>query len=177
MTTEPLTRERIVDEAIALVDVGGPTALSMRKLAAQLGRSTMSTYHHVADKRELVDGIAERIMAELAQPDPDAPWDAALRDMAHSFRDLTRRHPHVFELLLTGPRPGALMQTAAGVVGRLESAGFSPQDAIGTFRIMVRYLLGVALIEADSPTGPARLDAMFADDLDTILAGIHARRD
>ena len=48
----------------------------MRKLAAQLGRSTMSTYHHVADKRELVDGIAERIMAELAQPDPDAPWDA-----------------------------------------------------------------------------------------------------
>ena len=48
-------------------------------------------------------------MAELARPDPDAPWDVALRDLANSFRDLTRRHPRVFELLLTGPRPEALL--------------------------------------------------------------------
>src|SRR6516165_10640034 len=70
MPTVPLTRERIVDEAIALIDAEGANALSMRRLAVRLGTSTMSTYHHIPDKQALRDAIAERLMADLAEPDP-----------------------------------------------------------------------------------------------------------
>jgi AcrR family transcriptional regulator len=82
MPTIPLTRDRIVEEAIALVDEEGAAALSMRRLAARLGTSTMSTYHHLPDKQALREAIAVRIMSELAEPAPDTSWDEALREMA-----------------------------------------------------------------------------------------------
>ena len=70
-TQLPLTRDRIVEEAMALVDEEGPDALSMRRLAVRLGTSTMSTYHHLPDKRSLLEAIAEQVMAELETPDDD----------------------------------------------------------------------------------------------------------
>jgi len=182
-TTTDLSRARIVDEAIALLDDEGASALSMRRLATRLGTSTMATYHHVADKDDLIDAIAERIMSELAVPSPDAPWDDAIRTMAWSFRDLGLAHPAAFRLLLGGNSPAALIRTADEVVARLVHAGFDPGAALITFRTFVRYLIGSTLIEADlfgggvrSPTERARDTEQFRFGLETLITGIRAAR-
>ena len=67
-----LSRERIVEEALALLDEEGEEALSMRRLAQRLGASTMSTYHHVSDKETLLDLVTDRVMSELRLPSHDA---------------------------------------------------------------------------------------------------------
>src|SRR4051794_21669953 len=70
-----LTRERVVRAAIAIADVEGLDALSMRGVAARLGTSTMSTYRHVANKEELVVLMADAVYGELGYPPPHpAGW-------------------------------------------------------------------------------------------------------
>ena len=170
----PLTPERIVEEAIALLDAEGPEALSMRRLAARLGTSTMSTYHHVPDKRALIEAIAERIMSELEQPSDDVRWDEAVRRMATSFRALTQAHPAVFRVLLSGERPTALVRTADDVVHRLEAAGFEHEVAVMTFRTLIRYLIGSTVLEADSPLHRDHQDDTFRHRLEVIIAGVEA---
>ena len=167
----PLTRDRIVDEAIALVDAEGASALSMRRLAARLGTSTMSTYHHLPDKQALREAIASSVMAGLVEPHPDTPWDDALRQLAASFRALTLAHPAVFQLLLDSPRPAALGAAAESAVRRLIAAGFTPEQAILVFRTFIRYLLGVIVIEADIAPDREHDDA-FAFGIETLLRGI-----
>ena len=175
MPTVPLTRERIVDEAIALIDAEGANALSMRRLAVRLGTSTMSTYHHIPDKQALRDAIAERLMADLAEPDPALPWQEALRELAWSFRSLTLAHPAVFQVLLDTPRPAALGAAAESAIKRLVDGGFSSEQAVLVFRTFIRYLLGVVVIEADEPPDDAH-DRAFAYGIDTLLKGIDPPR-
>jgi AcrR family transcriptional regulator len=175
-TRQQLSRARIVDEAVALLDNEGTKALSMRRLAAQLGCGTMSIYHHVPDKAALGEAIAERLMDDLARPATDEAWDDAIRTMAGSFRQLTRQHPDAFQLLLSGPRPAALVRIADDVVERLISAGFSEAAAQTAFRSLIRYLLGTVLVEHDARAETADLDKVFGDGLDLMLAGIAASR-
>ena len=165
-----------MDEAIALLDAEGPEALSMRRLATRLGVSTMSTYHHVAGKADLVDGIAERIMGAMEVPPATAPWDAAVSTMARSFRQLTWQHPSAFRVLLGRERPAALVRTEDDVVARLVAAGFEPAEALTTFRILVRFLLGSVMVEATPRRTRAELDATFEQGLEVLLAGVAARR-
>ncbi len=168
----PLTRDRIVDEAMALVAEEGPDALSMRRLAVRLGTSTMSTYHHLPDKSSLLEAIAEQVMAELENPDDDAPWDDVLRQMSWSFRALTRRHRNVFQLLLAGSRPEALLRTAEEVIARLIAAGFSTERALLVFRSFIRYLLGVTMVESGTVVDTPGLEESFHFGIETLIAGI-----
>ena len=66
----PLSRERVLEAAVALADEGGIDALSMRKLADQLGVKAMSLYNHVANKDDLLDGIVDAVWGEISLPDP-----------------------------------------------------------------------------------------------------------
>src|SRR6266496_4171516 len=90
---KPLSRERILDTALALVDEEGIEALSMRKLGQALGYEAMSLYNHVANKDDLLDGILDLVLAESEPPSPVGDWDAAIRESAISVHDALRRHP------------------------------------------------------------------------------------
>ena len=173
-TALPLTRGRIVEEAIALLDDEGAESLSMRRLAARLGTSTMSTYHHVPDKAALVEAVAEAVMTNLEQPAEDVPWEDAVRRMSRSFRSLTLEHPAAFRVMLAGERPAALTRTAARVVSRLEASGFAAADALIAFRVLMRYLLGSTMVESDSHMAPAALQRTFDFGLESMIAGIAA---
>lgn len=159
-----------------MLDAEGPDALSMRRLAARLGVAPMSIYHHVADKAALVEAIAEAITDELAEPAPGISWDEMLDLMSHSFRDLTRAHPAVFRVLLSGERPAALMRTVDTVVARLVDHGFSEDDAVDTFRTFIRYLLGVIVIEADARLTKSELDSAFDSGIALLVRGTAALR-
>ena len=179
--TPDLSRDRIVDEAIALLDEDGAASLSMRRLAARLGTSTMSTYHHLADKNALIDAIAERIIGQLARPAPDAPWDEAVRAMAWSFRELTLAHPAAFRVFLIGEMPTPLLRTADDVIALLEGGGFGTDDAVLVFRTFIRYLVGSTVADQGA-FGTARPDrrqasqseSQFRYGLEALIAGVGA---
>ncbi len=100
-----LDLDRVVTAAVAMADADGLAALTMRRLAAELGVATMTLYGHVPGRGELVDLMLDAVLGEL-YPEETAvtsgPWRARLRTVAHANRDLYRRHPWA---LLAGTRP------------------------------------------------------------------------
>ena len=86
-TRTPLSRERIVDAALAIVDAGGLDALSMRSVAQALDTGPASLYAHVADKAELLALLIERRREEMRLPEPDPEhWQEQLKDMVREMR-------------------------------------------------------------------------------------------
>ena len=83
----PLTRIRIVKAAIRLADAEGIEALSMRRLAKNLGVEAMSLYNHVANKGELIDAMLDEVLGRIEVPPEDTAWDDAIRDYAGSVHD------------------------------------------------------------------------------------------
>ena len=75
----------------------------MRAVARRLHVTPMALYNHVANKQELLDGLVERLLAELPSPDPTKPWRDQLDELAVSLRATAKRHPDAFPLLLKRP--------------------------------------------------------------------------
>jgi len=92
-TRTPLSRDRILRTALELADEQGIDALSMRKLAQQLGFEAMSLYNHVRNKKDLLDGMLGLVLAETEPPSDEGSWDEAIRTSAISVHDALRRHP------------------------------------------------------------------------------------
>ncbi len=95
------TRDEIAEAAVRLADAEGFEALSMRRLAAELGAGTMTLYHYVRTKDELLTLASDAVMAEVIVPD-DEPipedWRAALVLIAERTRRCLQRHPWVFDI-------------------------------------------------------------------------------
>src|SRR6266540_4084712 len=89
----PLSRERVLHAAIRLADQGGIEALSMRKLAQELGVEAMSLYNHVANKNDVLDVMVDAVAGEIAAPSGEADWKTAIRTIAISSYETLLRHP------------------------------------------------------------------------------------
>jgi AcrR family transcriptional regulator len=102
-----LSREQIVQAAIAVADSEGLKALSMRRVAARLRVGTMSLYWHVPSKDDLLDLVRDEIMGEVElPPEPSGDWRADLRLIAHQTRTALLRHPWFGEILTGRPSLG-----------------------------------------------------------------------
>ena len=144
---ERLNRTRVLRAAVALADQGGFDALSMRKLADQLGVVPMALYKHVADKDELLDGMVDLVFAEVEVPTGVA-WKAAMRVRATSMRDALRRHPWAIGRMETGtPGPANLRHHNAVLACLRRDAGFSFRTAVHAYSLMDSYIYGFALQE------------------------------
>src|SRR5918998_6312726 len=75
----PLSKERVLETAVAFADRHGIEALSMRKLADELGAGAMSLYYYVPNKEELIDGMVEIVFAEIEPPSLQIDWKTAMR--------------------------------------------------------------------------------------------------
>ena len=89
----PLTRERVLRAAFDRTDKEGVEALSMRKLAQELGVEAMSLYRHVRSKGDIVDGMVDLVFAEIGEPPSGLGWKTAMRQRAISVREVLTRHP------------------------------------------------------------------------------------
>src|SRR5690349_199411 len=90
---KPLTRESVLEAARRLADEKGLEALSMRNLAQALKVEAMSLYNHVSNKEDILDGLVERVVAEIALPEPVGDWRASMRQRAHSAHEVLMSHP------------------------------------------------------------------------------------
>lgn len=138
----PLSRDRVIDAALALVDERGIEALSMRKLADELGVKAMSLYNHVANKDDVLDGIVDAAMTEIAAPPAGADWKTQIKEIAISAHETLLRHPWVVELGLR-QRPGrGLLRYGDSLLGCFREAGFSKELTYHAYHIIEGYILG-----------------------------------
>ena len=151
-TRTPLNRQRVLDAAVTLADRDGVAALSMRRLAQELGVEAMSLYHHVANKDAILDGIVDVVFAEIELPDAEAGWREAMRRRAISVRDALRRHPWATGLMESRPTPGpANLRHHDAVLGVLRGAGFPLELTAHAYALLDSYISGFALQESSLP--------------------------
>ena len=157
-TRAPLTRVRIAQAALAVVDRDGLEALSMRRLGAALGVEGMAIYRHFPNKAAVLAGVVEVLLGELVIPPPsDIPWQIVFRELARAYRALLLRHPHAIPLLAALPLSDPAAARAAGaVMALLRAAGFDAQTALRTLATITSYVIGVAHWEVG--TAPLRAE-------------------
>jgi AcrR family transcriptional regulator len=148
----PLTRERVLDGAMTVADRSGLAALTMRSLADELGVKPMSLYHHVANKEAILDGLVERVFAQVDLPRVGAEWRAEIRRRSHSLRAALRRHRWAIGVMESRTSPGpATLRHHDAVIGTLRAGGFSVAMTAHAFSAIDAYVYGFALQEATLP--------------------------
>jgi TetR/AcrR family transcriptional regulator, tetracycline repressor protein len=127
-----LSKAAVVERGLALADAEGLEAVTIRRLAAELGVTPMALYWHFRSKDELLTGLADRIWAEIdVQVDADADWSAQLRSIMESLVHVLRIHPSASPLLISGEKrtsEAALVATETALQ-ILKRAGFDPEHA------------------------------------------------
>jgi AcrR family transcriptional regulator len=147
---ERLSRARVIDAALQLMDAEGLDALTMRRLGRELGVEAMSLYNHVHDKDDLLEGVCERVMSEFSFPQPTEDWISTGKEAARSWRRLLKAHPNVLSLFAERTKPlstpDALrpMEFALSV---LMSAGLSDREALMAFHSFGGYIQGFVMME------------------------------
>lgn len=149
-----LTRESTLRAALEIIDQDGVGGLSMRRLGRTLGRDPMSLYRHATTKAELLDGVAETVLAELTVDTGSGDWEVQLRTVARQFRGLALAHPNVIPLLVTRPlstplamRPLGTLRPLEAILEMLIRAGFSEVDALHVYRSFFGFIQGHVLNE------------------------------
>jgi AcrR family transcriptional regulator len=147
-----LSRDRVLQGALAVADSGGITGLTIRSLADHLGVRPMSVYHYVANKDEILDGLVDRVFAEIVTPTPGGDWRAELHRRAVSCRAVLRRHRWAIGLLESRTAPGpATLRHHDAVLATLLAAGFSRALTAHAYALVDSYTYGFALQEAGLP--------------------------
>lgn len=148
-----LSRERIGDEALALIDAEGVDALTMRRLASELGAGTMTLYGYFRDKRELLDFAIDRAARGYDLSPGEGEWRPRLRELITTiWRSLTE-HPSTVQIRTSRPilNPGALRACEAGMT-IMREAGFRTPDAAAAWRLLFTYVFGYAAFSSYEPS-------------------------
>ncbi len=170
-----LTRDRVVDAAIALAEREGLAELSMRRLAAELGAGTMSLYNHVADKDDLFDGMVEHVLADVRVADSD-DWREVVGTWAADSRQVLLDRIALIPLVIAPQRLHRLGELGRAVGEAMLRSGLDGRSVTLVVRVVARYFAGSVLLDAprvragDVPR--AALDATFVAGLDALLAGL-----
>jgi AcrR family transcriptional regulator len=149
-TRAHLSRERVLETAVAFADRHGLEALSMRKLGEELGASAMSAYYYFPNKERLLDGMVDVVFAEIEPPSAELDWKTAMRRRALSTREALNRHRwaigHMEGRTDHGP---SNIQLHDAVLGCLRAAGFSLEATVHAYSVQDAYIYGFVLQESD----------------------------
>ncbi len=158
-----ISRAQVLDATLDLAAEAGLAAVTMRAVAARLEVTPMALYRHVGDKQGLLDGLVERLMAQIADAadattdgaapghdaDPDDDWRATLRALATSIRAVARRYPDLFPLLFQrrAVTEGA-QAPRQSVYAALRGAGVPESELPAAERMLSTFVYGFAASEA-----------------------------
>ncbi|MWK39974.1 TetR family transcriptional regulator [Actinomadura sp. J1-007] len=157
----------MLEAAVRVADRGGVDAITMRRVAQELGVEAMSLYHHVRNKEAILDGVVDVVFAAIELPrDGSDDWRDAIRARAASAREVLARHSWALGLMDSRRNPGpATLRHHDAVLGVLRRAGFSLPMAAHAVSLIDSYVGGFVLQEANLPvTTP--------DDVGEVAGGI-----
>ncbi|HEY6310821.1 MAG TPA: TetR family transcriptional regulator [Streptosporangiaceae bacterium] len=142
-------RAAILDAALELADQEGLDAVTLHAVARRLGVTTMALYRHMDGKDALLDGLVERLLTAFPAQQARQPGEQWLTAMAGGVREVARRHPAVFPLLLTRPAVTPVAQRVRdAVTAALQDAGLTEAGARRAERLVSTAVLGFAASEA-----------------------------
>ncbi|MFJ6386226.1 TetR/AcrR family transcriptional regulator [Streptomyces sp. NPDC091972] len=153
-----LSRERVLSAALELVDLEGLSALSMRRLGAELGVEAMALYRYAASKEELLDGLVEALYLQLEERLEAEPgggdWREGLHRVARATYDTCLAHPRAVPLLATrmlavplARRPLAVLRDHERVLALLRDSGLDDDRVVAVFQTLTAWLLGYVSVE------------------------------
>jgi AcrR family transcriptional regulator len=144
-----LTREAIVDAAVAILDEDGLDGLTMRAVADRLGSGAMSLYRHVESREALLDLVVLRLTGDATSLVRTGDWRADLAALAQEMRAVLVRRPNLTVLLTSrAASPSAGLANLDVALGILRDAGLSPADAALANHALGNYVAGAALWQA-----------------------------
>jgi AcrR family transcriptional regulator len=153
-----IDREDVLDTALRLLDAEGAEALTMRRLASELGVSAMAPYRHVASRDELLMVLVDRLAARVVYPPRPRDPQGAILVLWSAIYDSLAEHPWVPEVL------ARRRMMAPSVLGAIEeihaallTAGLTIEAAVRAYRLMWNFTLGALLVRAGaSAEAPSR---------------------
>jgi TetR/AcrR family tetracycline transcriptional repressor len=173
-----VTRDQLVETAILVLDEAGLAGLTLRQVAARLGVQAPALYWHVRNKRELLDLMAEAIVAQSIaanqqQPAPGQAWWEWLAERTQAICESLRAHPDSAQVI-AGNRPTwKTLPQIEQLLGILVGVGFPPVEALQAVLALGNLVTGCVLEEqasASRPADPERDEAMREE-----LLGSHGR--
>jgi AcrR family transcriptional regulator len=153
----PITRDAIVETALGVLDREGLDALSMRRVAAEMGTGAAALYRHVANKDELLDLLLDRVIGEIEPPPPPDPerWTEQLKDVARAVRAGMLRHRDVVRVSMgrfpAGPNG---LRFAEGMLAILRAGGL-PDRTAATASHLSSVIVNAFALEDVAPLGGA----------------------
>ncbi|WP_225826536.1 TetR/AcrR family transcriptional regulator [Streptomyces naphthomycinicus] len=138
---------RITQAALEIADGEGLAALTMRRVAEEMGVRHTSLYRHVASRDELLVELVDHVLGEVDPPETGSGWRADLERAAEDFRRVLLAHPAIVPLLTTGQLlgPNALRGRELGL-GLLIRAGWEPSRAVRIYLTVAHFVIGTALL-------------------------------
>ncbi len=158
-----LSRSAVVGRALQLADAEGIDAVTIRRLANELGVTPMALYWHFRNKEELIAGVADRIWSEIrSDVDPAAAWPLQLRSLLESLIDVLHTHPSASQVLLGADKLGpACRQVTEVALEVLHGAGF---DAVHASEIVKSALwTGLMLVMSEPGFNPGMAEEEHAE--------------
>src|SRR4030095_3522634 len=155
----PLTRERVVTEALAIIAEDGVEALTMRTLAARLDVVPSALYRHIRNKQQLHDlALAAALAAVATAVDQPLPWTARITPIAQRLRAVLEDHPGVAGILkLRDPLGPHSLALAEALLRPLQAAGFPTREAGLAYFLVVDYTIGFAVSRARTSANEQRV--------------------
>ncbi|MGH2922928.1 MAG: TetR/AcrR family transcriptional regulator C-terminal domain-containing protein [Solirubrobacterales bacterium] len=148
-----LSSERIADVALELVDSEGVEALTMRRLAAELGVAAMTLYGYFRSKEELLDLAVERGARRYDLSPGEGEWRERLRSLITTMWRSLVEHPSAVQIRASKPilSPAAMRAAEAGMT-ILREAGLDTRDSAAAWRLLFTYTFGYAAFSSKEPT-------------------------
>lgn len=178
-----LTQEHLVAAALTLVGRRGMAGLSMRRLADELGISSMNAYYYVPSKKALLDLVGDAVLGLVPNPPADHAWDEQLRAFFEAGRQVLLRYPGVAEHLLVRSEGHANeARLYRSITDLLTQAGFTREASDKAQRVLTYLLFGAVTSElATSDAQDEEATMTFTDDdevfrfgLDLMIEGLSA---
>jgi AcrR family transcriptional regulator len=142
-----LSREAVVEAAGTIVASEGIDALTMRRVADQLGSSPMSIYRHVHDKDELLVLLLDRLAAEVPRPDLPREPRARLLEACRVMRDGLAKHPWVVDVLAAGDLIApSILWLVEEIVASFVACGLSHAQAADGYRAVWQFTVGELIV-------------------------------
>lgn len=164
-----LSRERVLRAALTVADGEGLAAVSMRRVAEELGVESMALYRYTASKEDLLDGLVETLFLELedrvAAAGPRPGLRSTLHGLAREMYRVAVAHPNIVSLCATRPlmvplarRPHAVLRVHERLLALLLATGLEGQEALRVYRAFLAWVLGYIVIDlravVDDPDEP-----------------------
>lgn len=158
------TRSQVAERALALLDAHDPGGLTMRRLAADLGMSTMALYRYFPDREALIDAAVEVAAPDVTLPEPGAaPWREQLADLARQLYQAGVRHPAIARERFSRPlQSPSAMKVTDRAIALLLQAGLAKRDAVAAFKFLLIHTFGAAAITAGESRAAVRRSASHA---------------